>query len=93
MTVEASLPQAAPEDLPESLEAHIIQAPDTPSGRLRWEQRILPQLAAHLAKVAGVEFEGGLMRLFRLLLHHVFQIIDKLADGHVYVPAAVWAGK
>jgi glycosyltransferase involved in cell wall biosynthesis len=43
-----ALPHSLREDLPDNLQTHIIRTPDTPSGRLRWEQRILPRLAAQL---------------------------------------------
>jgi hypothetical protein len=43
-----ALPEAAPPWLPAHATAHIQPCADTPRDRLRWEQRILPQIASRL---------------------------------------------
>jgi hypothetical protein len=48
ISAHAAVPEQAPEWLPEGLAVHRIDTPDTPGGRLRWEQRTLPGLARDL---------------------------------------------
>lgn len=49
ITTHLALPGEPPAWLSPSLETHIHPTPDTPEGRLRWEQLTLPQLARSLA--------------------------------------------
>jgi len=67
LTVEVraivALPGKPLDPLPDPSAAHIVAAPDSPSARLKWEQRILPGLAREL-EVQAVHLTGGHPALF-----------------------------
>ena len=48
LAVPEAVPSAYPVRMPDGLAVHRIDTQDTPSGRLNWEQRILPRLAGRL---------------------------------------------
>ncbi len=43
-----ALPEDPFDPLPAKIETHLLTTPDSPAGRLKWEQRVLPGLAKEL---------------------------------------------